>query len=279
MPDDLISRIVSEVMVPGQVDAAVCGDSSDDCSACGRCVVERSESVDRITSAGADRISLTPGSVESLKSGIAGLIDHTLLKPDASEAQVKQLCEEARRYNFASVCVNPCWISLCAKLLEDTRVKICSVVGFPLGASHSSIKAAEATRAVNDGATELDMVANIGFIKSNRYEEVERDIWEVVKAANGVHVKVIIEACLLSDDEKVKSCLVAKRAGAAFVKTSTGFSTGGATLGDVALMRRVVGPAVGVKAAGGVKDLGDVLQMVEAGATRIGASASVAIVS
>ncbi|MCX6640855.1 MAG: deoxyribose-phosphate aldolase [bacterium] len=209
---------------------------------------------------------------------MARLIDHTLLKPEATESEVRRLCEEARKYEFASVCINPCWVPLCAKLLKGSKPKVCTVIGFPLGATTSAAKASEAAQAVRSGAQELDMVINVGFLKSGLHAQVEDDIREVVKAGRGAPVKVIIETCLLSDEEKVKACLAAKQAGASFVKTSTGFSKSGATVGDIALMRRVVGPKLGVKAAGGVRDFATALQMVEAGATRIGASASVGIV-
>jgi deoxyribose-phosphate aldolase len=241
--------------------------------------VHREREVEQITAAGASRISLAPGGIASLKSRIARLIDHTLLKPEATEPEISQLCSEAMRYGFASVCVNGCWVPLCKKLIAGERVKICSVVGFPLGANSSAVKAAEAAQAVKDGADELDMVANIGWIKSGKMDMVEQDIREVVKAAKGTPLKVIIETALLTDEEKIRASLAAKNAGAAFVKTSTGFGKGGATAGDVALMRRVVGPKMGVKASGGVRDFGTALQMIESGATRIGASASVGIIS
>lgn len=277
---DLIGKIVSEmVAAQPRPQEAVCQDSPGECSTCGQCVVQRPQEVDRITAAGADRITMTPGGITDLKSKIARLIDHTLLNPEATEAEIRRLCEEAKRFRFASVCVHPCWVPLCRKLITDGSVKVCTVVGFPLGANHTEVKAFEAARAVKDGAQELDMVANIGWIKSGKMDLVEEDIRSVVKAAKGVPVKVIIETCLLTDEEKVRASLAAKNAGAAFVKTSTGFNKGGATVGDVALMRRVVGPKMGVKASGGVRDVGTALQMIESGATRIGASASVAIVS
>ncbi|RJP74480.1 MAG: deoxyribose-phosphate aldolase [Candidatus Zixiibacteriota bacterium] len=213
-----------------------------------------------------------------MKAKIARMIDHTLLKPEGTEAEIRRLCDEAAKHGFASVCVNPCWVPLCRRLLQGSRVKVCTVIGFPLGANRGEAKACEAALAVKDGAGELDMVANLGRIKSGQMDLVEQDIREVVRAARGVPVKVIIETALLTDEEKVRACLAARAAGAAFVKTSTGFSKGGATADDVALMRRVVGPAMGVKASGGVKDLDTAVKMIESGATRIGASASVAIV-
>ncbi|MEE9465332.1 MAG: deoxyribose-phosphate aldolase [Candidatus Neomarinimicrobiota bacterium] len=208
---------------------------------------------------------------------MAALIDHTLLKPDATQDDIDHLCAEARKYKFASVCINPVWVAYCKEQLAGTDVMVASVVGFPLGALPTEAKASEAARAVEQGADELDMVLNIGFLKSGRYQEVEQDVRRVVEAAGGKTVKVIIETALLSDEEKVQACLLAKRAGAHFVKTSTGFSKGGATVHDVAIMRRVVGPGMGVKASGGIRTGEDARQMIAAGASRIGASASVAI--
>lgn len=209
----------------------------------------------------------------------AEMIDHTLLKPEATKEQVKKLCEEVAEYGFHSVCVNSCFVSYCADLLKDTGVKVCTVIGFPLGAMSTQGKTAEAAAAVADGAEELDMVIPIGMIKSGDWEYVKNDIEAVVKAAKDqAIVKVILETCLLTDEEKVKACVICKEAGAAFVKTSTGFSKGGATAEDVALMRKTVGPDMGVKASGGIRTLDDVKKMVQAGADRIGASAGVAIV-
>lgn len=211
---------------------------------------------------------------------LAKLIDHTLLKPEATEEQVRKLCEEAKTHHFMSVCVNPYWVPLCAELLQGTDVKVCTVIGFPLGANRSEIKAVEAEDAIERGATEVDMVINIGALKSKQHEVVLNDIKAVVEAAaSKALVKVIIETSLLTDEEKVKACELAKEAGADFVKTSTGFSTGGATAADIALMRKTVGPDLGVKASGGVRDYESTMAMVRAGATRIGASAGIAIVS
>ncbi|MET3644351.1 deoxyribose-phosphate aldolase [Streptococcus gallinaceus] len=204
-------------------------------------------------------------------------IDHTLLKPEATEAQVLTLIEQAKKYDFASVCVNPTWVSLAAKELKDSDVKVCTVIGFPLGANTSAVKAFETKDAIANGADEVDMVINIGQLKAGNVETVEADIRAVVEAANGTLTKVIIETCLLTDDEKVAACLAAQRAGADFVKTSTGFSTGGATVPDVALMRKTVGPDMGVKASGGARSLEDAQAFIEAGATRIGASSGVVI--
>ncbi len=209
---------------------------------------------------------------------VAKLIDHTLLKADATKAEVAKLVEEAKKYEFASVCVNPTWVSFCAEQLKGTGVDVCTVIGFPLGANTPEIKAFEATNAIANGATEVDMVINIGALKDGDDALVLRDIQAVVDAAKGkALVKVIIETCLLSDEEKVRASKLSVQAGADFVKTSTGFSTGGATAEDVALMRKTVGPDVGVKASGGVRSEEDLNAMVAAGATRIGASSGVKI--
>ncbi len=213
------------------------------------------------------------------KKTIASMIDHTLLKPEATPAQIEKLCAEAAEYHFASVCVNPVYIPLAARLLKDTGVKVCCVVGFPLGAIAPEQKAAEAASCAAMGAEELDMVLHVGAAKAGDWALVQRDIEGVVKAAAGHTVKVIIETCLLTDEEKVKACEAAKAAGAHFVKTSTGFSTGGATTHDIALMRKTVGPEMGVKASGGIRDYETAMAMIEAGANRIGASAGIAIVA
>jgi deoxyribose-phosphate aldolase len=211
---------------------------------------------------------------------LAAYIDHTLLKPEATPEQIMQLCAEAQQYRFASVCVNPTHVPLCVRQLKGVPVAVCTVIGFPLGATTTKTKVFEATQAAGNGARELDMVINIGALKAGLYGEVATDIRNVVEAghAQGALVKVIIETSLLSDEEKIAACMLAARAGADFVKTSTGFSGGGATAEDIALMRRVVGPEVGVKASGGVRTLADAQAMIAAGATRIGASAGVAIV-
>ena len=213
------------------------------------------------------------------KKTIAAMIDHTLLKPEAIPAQIEKLCAEAAEYHFASVCVNPVYILLAARLLKGTGVKVCCVVGFPLGAIAPEQKAAEAASCAAMGAEELDMVIHVGAAKAGDWALVQRDIEGVVKAAAGHTVKVIIETCLLTDEEKVKACEAAKAAGAHFVKTSTGFSTGGATTHDIALMRKTVGPEMGVKASGGIRDYATAMAMIEAGANRIGASAGIAIVA
>ena len=231
-----------------------------------------------VIAAGAERLGLhaTGGATD----GVAAMIDHTLLKPDATRTDIETLCREAAEYRFASVCVNPTWVSACARLLAGTSVKVCTVIGFPLGATTSDTKHFETRRAIFDGAREIDMVVNVGALKSGDLRLVERDIEAVTIPCReaGVISKVIIETALLTDDEKVTACTLSKAAGANFVKTSTGFASGGATAADVALMRRVVGSDMGVKASGGVRDLDGVKAMVAAGATRIGASAGVRIV-
>jgi deoxyribose-phosphate aldolase len=232
-----------------------------------------------VVSAGAERLTSTVGIIPEDKS-LAGLIDHTLLKPDATADKVAQLCFEAKKYHFASVCVNPSYVKLCADLLKGTDVKVCTVIGFPLGATATEVKVFEAQNAIEHGATEIDMVMNIGALKAGDSETVAHDIHEVAKATHGADalLKVIIETSLLTDEEKVIACLLAKEAGADYVKTSTGFSGGGATVHDIALMRRTVGPELGVKASGGIHSLEEAEQMIAAGATRIGASAGVKIV-
>ncbi len=212
-------------------------------------------------------------------SELAKYIDHTQLKPDATAAQIRKLCDEAKTYRFASVCVNPCRIALAAQELAGTDVAPCCVVGFPLGAIPTESKAAETRVAVKNGAREVDMVINIGQAKDGQWDEVEKDIAAVKEACGDAKLKVIIETCLLTDDEKVQACLAAKRANADFVKTSTGFSKGGATVADVRLMRETVGPDMGVKAAGGVHNRAEAEAMIQAGATRIGASSGIAIVT
>jgi deoxyribose-phosphate aldolase len=231
-----------------------------------------------VLAAGATRVGLHAAG--GAPSGVAGLIDHTLLKPDAARHAVEELCREAAEFGFATVCVNPTWVSTCARLLAGSRVGVCSVVGFPLGATTADVKGYETRRAIFDGAREIDMVINVGALKSGDLRTVERDIEAVTAPCRdaGALSKVIIEAALLTDDEKVTACTLAKAASADYVKTSTGFGPGGATAADVALMRRVVGSEMGVKAAGGVRDLEGVKAMIAAGATRVGASAGVRIV-
>jgi deoxyribose-phosphate aldolase len=217
---------------------------------------------------------------KDLDWALAGMIDHTLLKPEATEAEVEKLCQEARDYRFCSVCVNTSWVSRCRDLLRGSGVKVCCVVGFPLGAMDSRTKAYETREAIGNGADEIDMVLNIGALKSGDLATVEKDIRAVVQAARGKVTKVILETGLLTDPEKVAACQLSKKAGATFVKTSTGFAKGSAaTEADIALMRKTVGPRMGVKASGGVRTLADAQKMIAAGATRIGASSGVAILT
>lgn len=249
-----------------------------DCSD-GLCVRVCYDAVGNVVKAGAERISSTLGVIPQ-GTELAKYIDHTLLKPDATQQEIAQLCYEARKYGFASVCVNPTWVTLCAELLKGSDVKVCTVIGFPLGATSSETKAFETETAIRQGATEIDMVINIGALKARDIETVAKDIRGVVKAAHahGVIVKVIIETVLLTDEEKTIASLTSKEAGADFVKTSTGFAGGGATVHDVQLMRKAVGPQMGVKASGGVRTFEDADSMIKAGATRIGASAGVKII-
>jgi deoxyribose-phosphate aldolase len=231
-----------------------------------------------VLEAGASRLGLHAAG--GAPDGVAAVIDHTLLKPDASRDDIEKLCREAAEFGFAAVCVNPVWVALAAARLRGTSVKVCSVVGFPLGATTPDVKHYETRRAIYDGAGEIDMVINVGALRSGDLRTVERDIEAVVEPCQqcGIVSKVIIEAALLTDEEKITACTLSKAAGADFVKTSTGFGPGGATVADVALMRRVVGAEMGVKAAGGVRDLEGLRAMVAAGATRVGASAGVRIV-
>ena len=217
---------------------------------------------------------------QTMNEAVANIIDHTILKADTRKEQIEKVCQEAKEYNFASVCVNPIWVKLSAELLKDSGVKVCTVIGFPLGANTPEVKAFETTNAIDNGATEVDMVINIGALKDGDDELVERDIRAVVDAAKGrALTKVIIETCLLNEEEIVRACKLSVSAGADYVKTSTGFSTGGATVKDVALMRQTVGPEIGVKASGGVRDAKGAQEIIAAGATRIGASAGIAIVT
>ncbi|HXD31686.1 MAG TPA: deoxyribose-phosphate aldolase [Pyrinomonadaceae bacterium] len=255
--------------------------ASDQTGMCGctsECFNRCPERMHRVVDAGAARIGLLLGETGSAGDW-ASLIDHTLLKPEATDDDIKKLCDEAAKYHFASVCVNPTWVRVAACALQGSGVPVCTVIGFPLGATLPDVKAYEARRAIQDGAREVDMVINVGALKSGDDCLVEHDIHAVVEAAHeySITTKVIIETALLTDDEKVRACQAAKRAGADFVKTSTGFSKGGATVSDILLMRRTVGPDLGVKASGGVRNLEDARAMVEAGATRIGASVGVKI--
>jgi deoxyribose-phosphate aldolase len=252
--------------------------SQADCEACqGLCAVRRPDAARNVRDAGADRIG-AGGPLGEPPQDLAGYIDHTLLKPEATKEDIRKLCEDAKRYHFATVCVNTTWVPLCKSLLAG-QGKVCAVVGFPLGAMAPSAKAFEAREAVRAGADEVDMVMNVGAMKSRDYGLVLDDIRKVVEAARPAKVKVILETGGLSAEEKVIGCTLAKLGGAAFVKTSTGFGPGGATVEDVALMRRLVGSEMGVKASGGVRTREDAEKMIAAGADRIGASASVAIVT
>jgi deoxyribose-phosphate aldolase len=279
----LVEVITREVLVAmmeqRQKSAAIEGEQCKFNCAEGLCVRTCFDRTGKVVSAGAERLSSTIGVIPQ-DGAIASMIDHTMLKPEATPDQIAQLCFEARKHGFASVCVNPTWVRLCAQLLHGSPVKVCTVTGFPLGASAPEVKAFETQNALDNGATEIDMVVNIGALKARDLDLVARDIRGVVAAAHarGALVKVIIEAVLLNDEEKTIACLLAKEAGADFVKTSTGFASGGATVADVALMRRVVGPEMGVKAAGGVRTYEDAENMIKAGATRIGASAGVKII-
>jgi deoxyribose-phosphate aldolase len=267
----LIDVIVSELALAGSRPQTRCQCHSvlDDCCP------DRLRSV---IDAGATRVGVH--ATGGAPSGVASMIDHTLLKPDATRRDIEELCREAAQFKFATVCVNPAWVAVAARLLGSSGVGVCSVVGFPLGATTADVKGFETRRVIFDGAREVDMVINVGALKSGDLRTVERDIEAVTAPCRdcGVLSKVIIEAALLTDDEKVTACTLAKAGGADYVKTSTGFASGGATAADVALMRRVVGAEMGVKAAGGVRDLEGLKAMVAAGATRVGASAGVKIV-
>lgn len=271
--NQMVDRVVDEIF--SQRSSTI----SPSCNWCKTCAECRTEAVKSIVDAGAQRVGSAPD-VGPIHNQLAKQIDHTLLKPEATQAQIVKLCEEAAQYGFALVCVNPCWLPLCRDLLKDSGVPVCTVIGFPLGATSCQAKAFEAQVAVEQGAGEVDMVLNVGKLKSGDYHYVESDIRAVVEAAQpNAILKVILETCLLTDEEKIKACLLCKNAGAAYVKTSTGFNKGGATFGDVMLMRKVVGAELGVKASGGVRDRGGAEKMIAAGASRIGASASIKIVS
>lgn len=250
--------------------------TNGDCAGCGLCSQFIGDQVKTVVNQGADRVSASLG-VQSIDRNVAGMIDHTLLKADATREQIIKLCEEAKQYGFASCCINPGYVALVSECLKGSPVKTCTVIGFPLGATTSMVKAIETRDAIADGADEIDMVINVGALKAGDHDLVRRDIEAVVNASGGKIVKVIIEAALLTDDEKIKACQLVKQAGADFVKTSTGFGPGGATAHDVALMRQTVGRYMGVKASGGIRDYAKAQEMIKAGATRIGASASVVI--
>ena len=280
MKDNFVEKIVNQVLTEKALHDFYC--VGDTCKGWERNVIDQPSAVKTIVYNGAERISAGKGIGTELNDiSLARMIDHTLLKPEATPQEITTLCEEAKKYNFASVCINPSYVPLCSNLLSGTQVKVCTVIGFPLGATTTLAKRAEAEEALNNGAEEIDMVINIGKLKAGDYEYVFNDINQVVLAAKRKNAvaKVIIETALLTDEEKVKACVISKQAKADFVKTSTGFSKGGATAGDVALMRYVVGSSVGVKASGGVRTTEDAEKMIKSGADRIGASASVKIVT
>lgn len=273
--DALVEAITREVL------ATLAGEAWDDCLACvGDCVAHSAPKVRSVLAAGATRVTYV-GAGADVPTDLAGFIDHTLLKPEATAAEIDRMCAEAREYGFASVCVNPTWAKRVADALKGSGVVACCVIGFPLGATTSEIKAMEARRALRDGAREIDMVLNVGALKSGLYDLVRRDIAGVSEACReaGAVCKVILETALLTDEEKVVASKLAVEAKADFVKTSTGFGPGGATVYDVALIREAVGPKIGIKASGGIRTAEDVKQMIAAGATRIGASAGVQIVT
>lgn len=273
--EDLVSQITDVILsrLGGASAATDCHLHHDEC------FVKCPDRMRSLIAEGGVRFGLTGAESEAARE-VARYIDHTLLKPDATRDEILKVCEEGVRFGFASVCINPIWVRDAACALRGSGVKVCTVIGFPLGANEPDTKAYEARRAIFDGASELDMVINIGALKSGDHDLVSRDIRGVVQVAHevGYICKVIIETALLTDDEKVSACLIAKEAGADFVKTSTGFSKGGATAADVALMRRAVGGQMGVKASGGVRDLKQAQEMIHAGATRIGASVGVKII-
>jgi len=281
--EQLVQAVTQEILgyLGGPEAPSLAGLQLDDvvCPGCDQnCVEKCARKTRKVIDAGADRISAGPA-VSEVAADIAGLIDHTLLKPEASRADIRKLCYEAVRFSFASVCINPWYVPLAAELVRGSAVKVCTVAGFPLGATLPQVKIYEAEEAIKLGAQEIDMVINIGALKSGQDDVVELDIRGVVEASHrgGAITKVILETALLTLEEKVRACVASKNAGADFVKTSTGFGPAGATAEDVALMRAVVGKDVGVKAAGGIRSLEDLKNMVSAGATRIGASASVRI--
>ena len=275
---NLIEKVVSQVFIEKSLQDFYCAGGT--CAGWERNVIDQPTAVKNIISNGAERIAASIGVGEHIDQEVARMIDHTLLKPEATPKEIETLCEEAKTYNFASVCINPSYVPMCKDLLSGSKVKVCTVIGFPLGATTTETKRFEAEQALKNGAQEIDMVINIGMLKQGENEYVFNDINQVVLAAKkfGAVCKVIIESAILTDEEKIKACILAKEAKADFVKTSTGFSKGGATAGDVALMRYVVGSSVGVKASGGIRTTEDAKLMIASGADRIGASASVKIV-
>lgn len=279
MDSSKIERIVSQVFLEKSLRDFYC--QGDTCKGWETNVITQPNAIKNIVNVGAERITAGLGVGDHLPDlSLARMIDHTMLKPDATNDEITKLCAEAKQYHFASVCVNPGFVPLCSSLLKGTDVKVCTVIGFPLGATTTEVKRLEAEQAIASGATEIDMVINVGQLKSGNYDYVFNDVNKVVLAVKAHRnvCKVILETALLTDEEKVKACLICKKAGADFVKTSTGFSKGGATVGDVALMKKVVGSAIGVKASGGIHSKEDAEAMIASGADRIGASASVKIV-
>ena len=280
MSSPIIDKVVSEVFIEKALQNFYC--TGGTCAGWERNVVDQPTAVNNIITNGAERIAAGIGvEVQKIDQKVARMIDHTLLKPDATPDEIRTLCSEARTYSFASVCINPCYVKMCRDLLRGSVVKVCTVIGFPLGSTTTEVKRAEAEQAIQNGAEEIDMVINVGMLKQGEYDYVFNDINQVVLAGKRLRVlsKVIIETALLTDEEKIKACVLSKKAKADFVKTSTGFSKGGATAGDIALMRLVVGSDMGVKASGGVRTAEDARVMIASGADRIGASASVKIVS
>jgi deoxyribose-phosphate aldolase len=287
--DRLVAQIGEEILarVPAALPASTPAKKGEGlnlpdqvCPGCvQRCAQTCAKNTKEIIAAGAARVSASER-LTKIDPAIAALIDHTILKPEATRTDVVKVCREARQYRFASVCINPYWVPVVARELAGSGVKVCTVVGFPLGATTTGTKVAETTEALRNGAQEIDMVINVGALRSGEFDTVRNDIEQVVRVAHraGAIVKTILETALLDDSQKTMASKLAKTAGADFVKTSTGFSTAGATAHDIALMRAAVGPEMGVKASGGIRTLQDVQTMTAAGATRIGASASVKIV-
>lgn len=277
---EITQAIVSHMPPPAVPAPGVSSPGITRCADCqGQCVQRCPDRALATIQAGASRLSAHLGA-SNIARELAQYIDHTLLKPDATVEQITRLCHEAMTYSFAAVCINPSYVKLAAQLLQGSPVKVCTVIGFPLGATSPEVKSYETQQALADGATEIDMVINVGALKSGNHPLVARDIATVARTAHngGAICKVILETVLLTDAEKITACQLAKEAGADFVKTSTGFGGGGATVHDVALMRQVVGPAMGVKASGGIKGFEDARQLLAAGATRLGASAGVKII-
>jgi deoxyribose-phosphate aldolase len=279
MNSSKVQKVVSQVFMEKALRDFYC--QGDSCKGWETNVITQPIAVKNIVEVGADRISAGIGVGDHLSEiSLARMIDHTMLKPEATPEEITTLCKEAAKYLFASVCVNPSYVKLCSNLLKGTKVKVCTVIGFPLGSNTTKIKRMEAEEAIENGAQEIDMVINIGHLKSGDYDYVFDDVNQVVLAAKRKRVitKVILETALLDDKEKVAACMICKKAGADFVKTSTGFSKGGATVGDISLMKYVVGSSIGVKASGGIRSKEDAEAMIASGADRIGASASVKIV-